>query len=419
MFFDILWIDFLRPCINRNTRNRTHKHTMKKSKGDEKRLEIIKHAERIFSKKGNDAKICEIASASGIPDSVLYYHFKNKEDLLFSVTGEGLNRAYHLLVEQLNGIRDPVSRLGKLIWFQMYYHETHTDYANLLLFECRSSGNFINHHAFNGIKKWSRIGSDILQDGIKKGIFEKDLNINVMRDVVFGLVDMQNIQSLATKEIHESYNDFDDILNIVIPMVEKHAAVTVKRHSKSNAIIRAAEEIFAEFGFKKTTIAAIANKANVSEGIIYEYFENKENLLFSLLDQQMEFNIHSLDDLFEIKNLVQKLRRFMLFYFINYLRRPSSLKTFIYNAIYNRKFYQSKVYKTFSLYFNHMYDILDEGKASGVFKKDVNNRICRNIFLGAFSHMTLRWHCTEKGSQADRLGEINCLIDMIIKAISV
>ncbi len=392
---------------------------MKRIKGDEKRLNIIKHAERIFSEKGNEAKISEIAAAAGVPDSVLYYHFKNKEDLLFSTAGEQLNKAYRLMIEQLNGIRDPASRLSKLLWFGLYYNETHPDYANLLLFECRSSSNFIKHPAFQGIEKWVRIGSDILTDGITKRVFREDLNIAVMRDVVFGLVDIQNIQSLATKEIHESYNDFDDILNIIMPMVEKDSNPRKKEHLKNKVIARAAEMIFAEFGFKNATMAAIAKKAHVSEGSIYEHFENKEDLLFTLLDRQMQFNINVLDDLFEIKTQAQKLERFMLFYFINYLRRPTSLKLFIYSAIYNRRFYHSKAYKTFSLYFDRMYNILDEGKKSGEFRKEINNRIFRNIFLGAFSHMTLRWHYTEKGSRTDKLGEINSLTDMIIKAISI
>ena len=80
---------------------------------------------------------------------------------------------------------------------------------------------------------------------------------------------------------------------------------------------QAANEIFAKKGFKKATIAAIAKKANVSEGIIYDYFESKEGMLFSLLDRQLQTNMSYLDDRFEIKTPVAKLKHFMLFHFIN------------------------------------------------------------------------------------------------------
>ncbi len=44
-------------------------------------------------------------------------------------------------------------------------------------------------------------------------------------------------------------------------------------------IIESAFELFAQFGFHKTTIDMVASKANISKGLIYNYFENKEHLL--------------------------------------------------------------------------------------------------------------------------------------------
>ncbi|MBI2845964.1 MAG: TetR/AcrR family transcriptional regulator [Chloroflexi bacterium] len=47
-------------------------------------------------------------------------------------------------------------------------------------------------------------------------------------------------------------------------------------------ILRAALTVFARKGFRGATIAEIAKKAGVSEGTIYNYFRNKEDLLLSL-----------------------------------------------------------------------------------------------------------------------------------------
>jgi AcrR family transcriptional regulator len=60
------------------------------------------------------------------------------------------------------------------------------------------------------------------------------------------------------------------------------------REQTRQQILDAAFELFAEEGFSKTSIAAVAKKAEVSKGLIYHYFDSKERILESLFDQLME-----------------------------------------------------------------------------------------------------------------------------------
>lgn len=52
-----------------------------------------------------------------------------------------------------------------------------------------------------------------------------------------------------------------------------------RREQKKKKIIEAAYALFMEFGIQKVSVAEIANKANVSQVTIYNYFENKDNLV--------------------------------------------------------------------------------------------------------------------------------------------
>ena len=54
---------------------------------------------------------------------------------------------------------------------------------------------------------------------------------------------------------------------------------------RSEQILNAAAQLFAERGFHRTTTREIAQAANVSEGTLYNYFENKNDLLFGILSQ--------------------------------------------------------------------------------------------------------------------------------------
>lgn len=55
------------------------------------------------------------------------------------------------------------------------------------------------------------------------------------------------------------------------------------REEKSAKIKEAALDLFAEYTYHNTSVQQIASKAGVSKGLLYNYFESKEELLKSLI----------------------------------------------------------------------------------------------------------------------------------------
>lgn len=55
--------------------------------------------------------------------------------------------------------------------------------------------------------------------------------------------------------------------------------------ARRNQILDAASRIFAEKGFHLTTIKDIAREANIADGTVYLYFENKTALLLGIFDR--------------------------------------------------------------------------------------------------------------------------------------
>lgn len=60
-----------------------------------------------------------------------------------------------------------------------------------------------------------------------------------------------------------------------------------RSEEKQQALLRAATEIFAEQGLAASTIT-IARKASVSEGTLFHYFENKDNLIGAVGDYLLD-----------------------------------------------------------------------------------------------------------------------------------
>jgi AcrR family transcriptional regulator len=54
---------------------------------------------------------------------------------------------------------------------------------------------------------------------------------------------------------------------------------------RRNQVLDAAAEVFAEKGFARATTREIADRADVSEGTIYNYFESKGDILLGLTDR--------------------------------------------------------------------------------------------------------------------------------------
>ena len=57
------------------------------------------------------------------------------------------------------------------------------------------------------------------------------------------------------------------------------------RETKKELILNTALEEFAEHGYHATSISKISNKANISKGLIYNYFESKEDVLKSIINK--------------------------------------------------------------------------------------------------------------------------------------
>lgn len=82
-----------------------------------------------------------------------------------------------------------------------------------------------------------------------------------------------------------------------------------------NRLLETGIEEFAEHGLDRTNINVVAKKAGVSVGVLYKYYEDKDNFFLAcvrhslkLLDQTMQEAIHSEEELsVSIRNLIHAL----------------------------------------------------------------------------------------------------------------
>jgi AcrR family transcriptional regulator len=55
------------------------------------------------------------------------------------------------------------------------------------------------------------------------------------------------------------------------------------RQGSKQKILDAALEVFAKYGYHSTSVSTIAKKAGIAKGLLYNYFKNKEDVLYELM----------------------------------------------------------------------------------------------------------------------------------------
>lgn len=371
---------------------------------------ILLAAEELLSQKGAAATtISEIAKKAEVADSHAYQYFKGKEGLVFSIAEKRLKATLSNYKEQLAGIPDPKSKLSKFIWYGLHYNDTHQDYVRNLVFDYRSNIEFYKSPAYKLVQKHAGICGAILKEGVEKGQFRDDINLHLIREVIYGTIDAQSMSCVLTQEIEKTTDDWEEIISLIFRMLEP--APSPRPKSKQKKIIEAAEQMFAEFGFDKAKISRIANRAGVAEGSIYDYFKNKEDLLFSISKMRIDDLDKIMKDSFIIKEPAHKLRRFLKLHFSIFARNRNFLKIFVFDTLLNRNFYNSEAHVIYDNYQTRFLKILDEGIKKGAFRQDLNTRIFKNMFLGTYMHMALRWIIFPE-KPFDKLHEIDTVTDM-------
>ncbi|BBO91135.1 TetR/AcrR family transcriptional regulator [Desulfosarcina ovata] len=391
-----------------------------------RRKDLLKSAQEIFSQKGlADANISDIARKANIADSIIYHYFINKEDLLFYALADKLDEVERELKLHLSGIRDPVSKLGKMIWHNLYIndlspHETRV--LKDLLFECRSNQNFYSHEGYQALRRYTKIMSDILQQGVNKKIFRSDVDLILVRNMIFGLLDEESLSRFSSQEIDSTLPDFDGIMDLVLSIIsceEAAAKEVVNDDNKEARILKAAVQVFSEKGYNAATMAEIASTANVAEGTIYIYYPSKSDLLFSIPKRRFKWLCESRDEVFNIDCPIRKLRRFTRLLFTTFMGNRDFLRVFLLDIKLNKKFYVSSAYKDYIDYVSILEAILEEGKQRGIFKEKINNRLFRNLFLGTFAHLATRWVMLDNAKPIDMMKSIEDLVSLLCWSVVI
>ena len=166
---------------------------------------------------------------------------------------------------------------------------------------------------------------------------------------------------------------------------------SLKNPEKYEAILKAAEHIFADKGFHEARISDIAKKAHVSESTIYEYFSTKEELLFSIPAEKISGHLEKNRDILQyVHGAANRLRTVIYRHLSLYAHDEDYANVVVLILKGNRNFVKTEAYKVVQDAARITTQVLKEGIESGEFDPDLNPFLVRAMIWGTIEHLIIR-----------------------------
>ncbi len=195
------------------------------------------------------------------------------------------------------------------------------------------------------------------------------------------LISIQNNQLL--KKINTTVSTFT-----VLPLRHRN----MKAENKHSKIIAAAIKVFAKKGFFTARISDIAKEAKVADGTIYLYFNNKNDILVSIFEEELGKLVEKTKTRIKKSDDPTDMLRIFIEQHLIFMKKNRNLSEIIHVELRLAskviKGYQAKKYAEYE---NIVAQIIRDGQNSEIFNPGINPDITKRIILGSLDELTKVW----------------------------
>ena len=175
---------------------------MRKKEGN-KEVDILSAAIKVFAECGFfDAKIAKIAELANVSIGSIYVYYENKDDILFKIFEQIWGGLYHNL-ESLVGRKD-LTMVDKYDAMIDMIFDTFTENSATAIVIAHEQQRILMRtpEKFTPFyEQFVGLGERIVKEGIKKGIFNPNINVNIFRHFLLGAFrDLINSWAVSPKD---------------------------------------------------------------------------------------------------------------------------------------------------------------------------------------------------------------------------
>lgn len=168
---------------------------------------IIDAAVRVIAEHGyHNAQVSKIAREAKVADGTIYLYFKNKDDVLISLFSEKMGAFITQVEEALKSVESAVDQLYTLIRLHFESLEKDRQLATVTQIELRQSNPEVRKGIGEILKRYLDIIDQVVENGIRQGVFRSDLDVRITRKMIFGTLD-ETVTSWIMNDYKYSLSD--------------------------------------------------------------------------------------------------------------------------------------------------------------------------------------------------------------------
>ena len=162
---------------------------------------------------------------------------------------------------------------------------------------------------------------------------------------------------------------------------------------KRRLILDAAIRVFARKGFHHCRVSDVADEAGVAYGLVYHYFDSKEEILNTLFTERWQLMIDAIVEIDEKQDVAARDKLYMVASFIidSYRHEPDLMKVIIVEvtraANTFARVHLDKITEAYRL----IAEIVEKARQDGSFKSEIPSQFAAMCFYGAIEQLLSAW----------------------------
>ncbi|SEO42364.1 DNA-binding transcriptional regulator, AcrR family [Salinihabitans flavidus] len=193
----------------------------------------------------------------------------------------------------------------------------------------------------------------------------------------------------------------------------KPASQRRPREERIASIMAAAEEEFRGNGFEKVSMARIAARAQVVEGTIYRFFDNKHDLLTKVIEAWYERMLADYARELEGFSGTRARLHFMIWRHLQTVWDSPQMCRLMFDQIRSSPGYRdTSVFSLNRMYTRRTLDIVAEGVARGELREGLDMGLVRDLIYGCVEHRT--WAYLRGEGEFDPKQSADAIVSLVL-----
>jgi AcrR family transcriptional regulator len=184
---------------------------------------------------------------------------------------------------------------------------------------------------------------------------------------------------------------------------------------KRRLILDAAIRVFARRGFHACRVADVADEAGVAYGLVYHYFDSKEEILDTLFLERWRLMLQAIDAI-DAQDISARDKLYAVGSFIidSYRHEPDLMKVIIVEVTRAANSFGRQHLETIREAYAKIGEIVEAARQEGSFRSDISSEFAAMCFYGAVEQLLTAWIF---GIMPDTAEELDHAKSLVVEAI--